>query len=144
MWTIIYQKDGKDKWDRLDSKDDIKDLLKALRNDPGVCFNDVWIFTPDADDHTIDPNDLLFDNDLLTMLSNCLKSQGYSFTESQLKELLGEEISARFEKANEIQMDELDFFMDLLDMGITLKDIKLYCPDRYKYSKEFMEGHGLI
>ena len=57
---------------------------------------------------------------------------------------LGEEISARFEKANEIQMDELDFFMDLLDMGITLKDIQLYCPDKYEYSKSFMEEHGLI
>lgn len=57
---------------------------------------------------------------------------------------LGEEISARFERASEIQMDELDFFMDLIDMGITLKDIELYCPDKYGYSKEFMEEHGLI
>lgn len=57
---------------------------------------------------------------------------------------LGEEISARFEKANEIQMDELDFFLDLLDMGITLEDIQLYCPDKYKYSKSFMEEHGLV
>lgn len=57
---------------------------------------------------------------------------------------LGEEIYARFEKANEIQMDELDFFMDLLDMGITLEDIQLYCPDKYEYSKSFMEEHGLI
>lgn len=87
MWTIIYQENGKDKWDRLESKDDVKNLLKTLRDDPGVCFDDVWIFTPDADDHTIDPNDLLFDNNLLTMLSNCLRTQGYSFTESQLKEL---------------------------------------------------------
>lgn len=57
---------------------------------------------------------------------------------------LGEEISARFERENEIQMDELDFFIDLLDMGITLKDIELYCPDKYEYSKTFMEDHGLI
>ena len=57
---------------------------------------------------------------------------------------LGEEISARFERANEIQMDELDFFIDLLDMGITLEDIELYCPDKYEYSKTFMEEHGLV
>lgn len=57
---------------------------------------------------------------------------------------LGEEISARFQRASEIQMDELDFFMDLLDMGITLKDIELYCPEKYEYSKNFMEDHGLI
>ena len=87
MWTIIYKENEKDKWDRLDSKDDVQNLLKTLRNDPRVCFEDLWIFTPDADDHTIDPNDLLFDNDLLTMLRNCLRTQGYSFAESQLKEL---------------------------------------------------------
>lgn len=57
---------------------------------------------------------------------------------------LGEEISARFENASEAQMDELDFFMDLLDTGITLEDIKQYCPDKYEYSKVFMEEHGLI
>ena len=45
---------------------------------------------------------------------------------------LGEEIYARFEKASEMQMDELDFFLDLLDMGITLEDIKECCPDKYE------------
>ena len=57
---------------------------------------------------------------------------------------LGEEISARFANASEIQTDELDFFLDLLDMGITLEDIRLYCQDKYEYSKSFMEEHGLI
>ena len=57
---------------------------------------------------------------------------------------LGEEIAARFEKAAEDQMDELDFFMGLIDMGITLKDIKEFCPDKYDYSKFFMEEHGLF
>ena len=57
---------------------------------------------------------------------------------------LGEEISARFVKASEIQMDELDFFLDLLDMGITLEDIEECCPEHYEYSKKFMEEHGLI
>ena len=57
---------------------------------------------------------------------------------------LGEEIYARFEKASEIQMDELDFFLDLLDMGITPEDIKECCPDKYEYSKIFMEEHGLV
>ena len=57
---------------------------------------------------------------------------------------LGEEISARFQNASETQMDELDFFIDLLDTGITLADIKLYYPEKYEYSKKFMEEHGLI
>ena len=57
---------------------------------------------------------------------------------------LGEEISARFENATESQLDELDFFMDLLETGITLDDIKTYYPEKYEYSKNFMEEHGLI
>ena len=57
---------------------------------------------------------------------------------------LGEEISARFERASEIQTDELDFFLDLLDMGITLEDIRKCCIEHYEYSKKFMEEHGLI
>lgn len=36
---------------------------------------------------------------------------------------LGEEISARFENVIETQMDELDFFMELIDIGISLGDI---------------------
>lgn len=57
---------------------------------------------------------------------------------------LGEEISARFENACKTQMDEFDFFMDLLETGITLSDIELYYPEKYAYSKTFMEEHGLI
>ena len=34
-----------------------------------------------------------------------------------------EEISARFENVIETQMDELDFFMELIDIGISLGDI---------------------
>lgn len=57
---------------------------------------------------------------------------------------MGEEISARFENACKTQMDEIDFFMDLLETGITLSDIELYCPEKYEYSKAFMKDHGLI
>ena len=54
------------------------------------------------------------------------------------------ELYARFENASENDVDELDFFMDLLDTGFTLEDIKENLPDRYEYSKAFLEDHGLI
>lgn len=57
---------------------------------------------------------------------------------------MGNELSVRFEDASESQMDELDFFMNLLDTGFTLDDIKEYLPEKYEYSKNFMEEHGLI
>lgn len=54
------------------------------------------------------------------------------------------ELAAQFEHAAETQMDELDFFMDLMDMGFTLEDIQKFLPEKYEYSKKFMEEHGLI
>ena len=57
---------------------------------------------------------------------------------------MGNELEARFENASKSQMDELDFFMDLLETGFTLDDIKKYLPEKYEYSKNFMEEHGLI
>ena len=57
---------------------------------------------------------------------------------------LGSELHTRFTDASEQQLDELDFFMDLLETGFTLEDIKLNLPDRYEYAKKFMEDHALI
>lgn len=57
---------------------------------------------------------------------------------------LSSELEARFATAVEEQWDELYFFMDLLDTGFTLADINKYCPEKYEYSKKFMEEHGLI
>lgn len=57
---------------------------------------------------------------------------------------LPEELDARFKNAYDKQIDELDFFMDLLEIGITLNDIKENLPEQYNYSKRFMEEHGLI
>lgn len=57
---------------------------------------------------------------------------------------LSSELEARFATAVEEQWDELYFFMDLLDTGFALADINKYCPEKYEYSKKFMEEHGLI
>lgn len=57
---------------------------------------------------------------------------------------IGEELRARFENAAELQVDELDFFMNLIETGLTLDDIYEYLPEQYEYSKQFMEEHGLL
>ena len=54
------------------------------------------------------------------------------------------ELEARFEAAGENNEDELDFYIDLLDDGYTLDDIKEYLPDRYECVKLFLEDHALI
>lgn len=57
---------------------------------------------------------------------------------------LREELRARFEYAAKVQMGELDFFIDLLETGITLEDIKEFYPEKYDYAKGYLEDHGLI
>ena len=54
------------------------------------------------------------------------------------------ELYERFKDAANNQLDELDFFMELMENGITLQDIKKFLPEKYKYSKKFMQEHGLI
>ena len=57
---------------------------------------------------------------------------------------LGSEIEARFEHAKDIGMNELEFFKDFLEIGLTLDDSKEYYPEKYEYSKDFMSKHNLI
>ena len=61
-----------------------------------------------------------------------------------MKVNLGSELYERFNFASENQLDELDFFTDLIETGFTLDDIKENLPDKYEYSKQFLEEHGLI
>lgn len=57
---------------------------------------------------------------------------------------LSSELEARFENMGENNLNELDFFKDLIEIGFTLEDIKDNLPDEYKYSKGFMIEHNLI
>ena len=58
---------------------------------------------------------------------------------------LGSELEARFEIAIEEQMDELDFYMDLLEIGITIKQVEEYMGiEKANHMKKFCKEHGLI
>lgn len=58
---------------------------------------------------------------------------------------LGEEISARFKDAAEKQMDELDFYMDLLEIGITVDLVRKYMDkEAASHMEQFCKEHGLI
>lgn len=57
---------------------------------------------------------------------------------------LGEEISARYEKASAEQWNELDFYMDLLEIGITVDMVRKYMGDEHAdIMEKFCEEHGL-
>lgn len=57
---------------------------------------------------------------------------------------LSNELEVRFKEACDNQVDELDFYTDLIEMGFTLEDIKENLPEKYEHSKSFCEEHGLI
>lgn len=58
---------------------------------------------------------------------------------------LSAELEARYEHAMEMQIDELDFYMDLLDIGITVEMVRKYMDDEHaEHMQKFCYEHGLI
>jgi len=58
---------------------------------------------------------------------------------------LGNELEERYKAAFEEQMDELDFYTELVEIGITEEIIRKYMGDeKAEIFKEFCEEHGLI
>ena len=58
---------------------------------------------------------------------------------------LGAELDARFKNATEYQIDELDFYMELLDIGITIDIVRKYMGNEVADHMEiFCEEHGLL
>lgn len=58
---------------------------------------------------------------------------------------MSSEISARFEAAYEEDWDELDFYNDLLETGITVEMVRKYMDEEHaNHMQVFCEEHGLI
>lgn len=57
MWTIMWTENSQDRWDRLETKEEVMQLLDSLDNNSGVSKGDVWIFPPQADDLALTGND---------------------------------------------------------------------------------------
>lgn len=58
---------------------------------------------------------------------------------------MGAELGERFKVASENGLDELDFYSELLDMGITIDMVRKYVgSDEADHMYEFCYGHGLI
>ena len=52
MYTLIWQENNEDKWDRLETKEEVLEKLEEIENNPDACdIGDVWIFRPEADDY---------------------------------------------------------------------------------------------
>ena len=59
MWTILWQEAGADRWDRLEDKQEVFELLKELKDNPDICEGDVWVFYPGADYYAQDFNQIV-------------------------------------------------------------------------------------
>ena len=57
MWTIMWTENSQDRWDRLETKEEVMQLLDSLDQNSGVSKGDVWIFPPQADDLALTGND---------------------------------------------------------------------------------------
>ena len=57
MWTIMWTENSQDRWDRLETKEEVMQLLDSLDKNSGVSKGDVWIFPQQADDLALTGND---------------------------------------------------------------------------------------
>ena len=57
MWTIMWTENSQDRWDRLETKEEVMQLLDSLDKNSGGSKGDVWIFPPQADDLALTGND---------------------------------------------------------------------------------------
>lgn len=57
MWTIMWTENSQDRWDRLETKEEVMQLLDSLDKNSGVSKGDAWIFPPQADDLALTGND---------------------------------------------------------------------------------------
>lgn len=57
MWTIMWTENSQDRWDRLETKEEVMQLLDSLDKNSGVSKGDVWIFPLQADDLALTGND---------------------------------------------------------------------------------------
>lgn len=66
-------------------------------------------------------------------------------TEGVKRTIRSEDIKARFASAAENQTDELDFYMELLDIGIDVNMVRHHMGDETaKHMQKFCEEHGLL
>lgn len=67
------------------------------------------------------------------------------WVESESDMDLSNELEERFRNAVENQLDELDFYADLLEIGITVEHVCRYMGEEAaKHMEKFCEEHGLV
>ncbi len=60
MYTVIWREGDIDKWDRFATKEEVMELLQQIDNNPDACcIGDVWVFSPEADEHALTGSDFI-------------------------------------------------------------------------------------
>lgn len=59
MYTMLWTWGNEDKWDRFDTMEEVKEKYKELVEDPNVCEDDILVFKPEAEDYSIEGEDIL-------------------------------------------------------------------------------------
>lgn len=54
MYTVLWRDNGQDRYDRLETGEDVENLLKEIEADPDASpLGDVWVFEPEADNYAV-------------------------------------------------------------------------------------------
>lgn len=85
------------------------------------------------------------DGDSVLFVLASKQREGVIWLETQNDCDIGDEIASRFEYAFKEQVDELEFYADLVDTGITIKMVEnVMGSDVAEHMQAFCVEHGLI
>ena len=54
MYTVLWRDNGQDRYDRLETGEDVENLLKEIDANPEASpLGDVWVYKPEADNYAV-------------------------------------------------------------------------------------------
>ena len=56
MYTVLWIEGIYDKWNRFETEEEVRSLLRELRENENVCYDGIWIFNPTADEFAVNPD----------------------------------------------------------------------------------------
>ena len=56
MYTVLWTEGLADKWGRFETEEEVRSLLSKLKEKDDVCYDEIWIFNPTADEFAVNPD----------------------------------------------------------------------------------------
>lgn len=124
MYTVLWQEAGQDRWDRLETKEEVSELLRKLEKDLDVYEGDVWVFKPEANEYAVEFDSWEFEIDIKAVKDylETINLDDYDLGGVEITEEDYETILKRVNDGNGTLEEVVDDYFfeirEVLDMGL--------------------------